>query len=507
MNVEAIFGRPSLNHICARSTLTMHGKLAQSDDRAGSETESNTPQSHAQKCASITTQSLFIKIVSVRGALCLLILFLIIPLFSYAQLASTPPMGWNSWDSYGVTITQSQFEQNVKWFNIHLKPYGWKYAVIDEGWYLGHPEDTGQSYTVDANGRYTPATDRFPSAVGGQGFRALAAYVHSFGLKFGIHIIRGIPRQAVERNLPIAGSRYHAADAADTSDTCGWNSDNYGVRNNAAGQAYYDSIAKLYASWGVDFVKVDCISHPYQQIEIHMVSLALRSTGRSMILSLSPGPTPLENASDVIRQAQMWRISDDFWDFWNFEGGANGLRPSVVRQFQLLSQWERYAGPGHWPDADMLPFGWLGPHPGGGPKGRKSRLTPDEVRTVFTLWSIARSPLILGANLTKMDGATQALLTNREVIAVDQRSTDNKALIHTSRSWVWTARATSAEGEYVALFNVSDSPLTMKYTWQDLGLAAGKHRVRNLWRQANLGRASGLKVTLRPHASVIYRVE
>ena len=189
---------------------------------------------------------------------------IVLPSLCNAQLATTPPMGWNSWDSYGLTITEPQFKQNVDWFNTHLKSSGWRYVVIDEGWYLAHPDQTDQGYTLDANGRYIPAVDRFPSAGNDRGFSQLAAYVHSLGLKFGIHIIRGIPRQAVERNLPIEGSGYHAADAADTSDTCRWNHDNYGVKNNAAGQAYYDSIARLYASWGVDFVKVDCISQPYK---------------------------------------------------------------------------------------------------------------------------------------------------------------------------------------------------------------------------------------------------
>ncbi|MGC1782478.1 MAG: glycoside hydrolase family 27 protein [Acidobacteriaceae bacterium] len=450
-------------------------------------------------------------VLTLRSTSCLLALLMSFTLLSYAQIASTPPMGWNSWDSYGMTITESEFKQNVSWFNTHLRSYDWQYVVIDEGWYLAHPGTAGQSYTMDASGRYIPACDRFPSATGDRGFKPLVAYVHSLGLKFGIHIIRGIPRQAVERDLPIAGSSYHAAEAADTSDTCQWNADNYGVKNNAAGQAYYNSIAQLYAEWGIDFIKVDCIAQPYKKDEIHMISDALRKTGRPIVLSLSPGPTPLEDAADVMKRAQMWRISNDFWDVWNQKSGSNDSAQSVMLQFPLLARWERYAGPGHWPDGDMLPFGTLGvlgtkPRPGWQP-ARKSRLTADEMRTVFTLWSIARSPLMLGANLTQMDPPMEKLLTNREVIAVNQHSTNNKALIHTSQSWVWTARATSTQSEYVALFNVSDSPLNLHYTWQELGLGKGKHTVRDLWLHKNIGRISGVQVTLRPHASIIYRVE
>lgn len=441
-----------------------------------------------------------------------LAVLLVIPLTAYAQLAATPPMGWNSWDAYGLTINQAEFKQNVNWFKAHLRPYGWKYVVIDEGWYLSHPENSGADgsdpgHTIDANGRYIPAVDRFPSADHGAGFKPLADYVHSLGLKFGIHIVRGIPRIAVKENLPIAGSRFRARDAADTSDTCSWDSNNYGVKNNAAGQAYYDSIAKLYASWGVDFVKVDCISHPYKKAQIHMVSAAIRKTGRPIILSLSPGPTPLQEARDVSAQAQMWRISDDFWDVWSRPASQHDSFPqSVLNQFSLLQKWEPYAGPGHWPDADMLPFGMLAPHPGW-LQARKSRLTADEMRTVFTLWSIARSPLVLGANLPQMDPTTEALLTNPEVIAVDQHSTANSVRVHTPESWVWTARATSAKGEYVALFNVSDHALTMEYTWRRLGLSAGSHTVRDLWLHKNLGVMGGVKVTLAPHACALYRVQ
>jgi alpha-galactosidase len=441
-----------------------------------------------------------------RRSILLLALIAASPFRADPQVTTTPPMGWNSWDSYGLTITELQFKQNVNWFHVHLQPSGWQYVVIDEGWYLASPEKSDQGYTLDGNGRYIPAITRFPSAANDGGFKPLADYVHSLGLKFGIHIIRGIPREAVARNLPIAGSNYRAADAADTSDTCRWNHDNYGVKDNAAGQAYYDSIAKFYAGWGVDFVKVDCISQPYKTASIHMVDRALKKTDRPIVLSLSPGPTPLEEAADVTAQAQMWRISDDFWDVWNRDEIPNGFPQSVVHQFPLLARWERYAGPGHWPDADMLPFGWLGPTPGW-LQARPSRFTPDEMRTVFTLWSIARSPLILGANLTRMDSPTEAMLTNPEVIAVNQHSQGNQARKLTSTSWLWTARATSTKGDYVALFNLSDRPLDMHYTWQELGLPAGKHGTRDLWLHKDLEDISGIQVTLAPHASALYRVE
>ncbi len=426
------------------------------------------------------------------------------------MVAATPPLGWNSWDSYGLTITADEFKHNVDWFDQHLKPAGWEYVVVDEGWYLAHPENAAnkgdEGYTLDANGRYIPAESRFPD-----GLKALADYAHAKGLKFGIHIIRGIPKQAVEKNLPIADSGFHAADAADTTDTCRWNPDNYGVKNNAAGQAYYDSIATLYAGWGVDFLKVDCISSPYHADEIHMVSAALHKTGRPIVLSLSPGPTPLADAQDVIKYAQQWRISNDIWDVWKNPGVApDGFPQPVTSQFENLANWEPFAAPGHWPDADMLPIGYLGPRPGWG-QPRNSRLTYDETRTLITLWSIARSPLILGANLTQMDAFAETLLTNREVLFVDQQSTANHGLVgigEPGRGVVWTAKEPKGgKRSFVAVFNLGDTPLDYAYSWKALGFKGKEHRVRDLWQTEDLGRFPELKGTLPPHGAGLFRVD
>ena len=430
-------------------------------------------------------------------------------------LAPTPPLGWNSWDSYGLTITEPQFKDNVAWLHQHLQPYGWQYVVVDEGWYLSRPDDSKDpGFTLSRDGLYLPAANRFPSAGETEGFKPLADYVHSLGLKFGIHIIRGIPRQAVARNLPIADSQFNAASAADTSDTCSWNSDNYGIRNNAAGQAYYDSLLKLYASWGVDFLKVDCISSPYKAASIHMIDAAIKKAGRPIVLSLSPGPTPLPEAADVQRSAQLWRISNDFWDLWS-SPHPNSFPQSLNNQFPLLAQWVSYAGikdgSGRWPDADMLPIGYLGPHPGWG-RPRHSRFTPAEARTLITLWSIARSPLILGANLTQMDSATESLLTNPEVLAVDQHTTGNQAITTAGKNGnivFWTAREGS--DPIIAVFNRTDKPArVLTPPWKKLGGQFGldrtTYKVRDLWSRKDLGPRRSLSVTLPPHGAALFRL-
>ncbi len=320
-----------------------------------------------------------------------------------------------------------------------------------------------------------------------------------------MHIIRGVPRQAVSRDLPIADSPYKAAEAADSTDTCPWNAYNYGVRDSAAGQAYYDSMAKLYASWGVDFVKADCIAdHPYKPDEIRMLSTALRKTGRPIVLSLSPGPTARDKGDDVAKYAEMWRISDDFWDHWG-PWPKHEWSQGLLAQFATAAKWASFNDPGHWPDADMLPLGHLGPHPGEGDT-RDTKFTRDEQVTLVTLWSIFRSPLIIGGDLPLNDEWTTKLLTNPEVIAVDQHSHGNRPVIQTDKTVVWTAQPDDGKGYYLAVFNIGDSEQTIHNGWKELGLTSGSYVVRDLWNAKDLGEAKSLIVQLRPHACVLYKV-
>ena len=423
-------------------------------------------------------------------------------------LAATPPMGWNSWDGYGTTVREADVKANAQWVAEHLKRFGWQYIVVDMEWYVVNPTPEGNSktsqYSIDSAGRYTPAVNRFPSSTDGAGFKPLADYVHSLGLKFGIHILRGIPKMSVEKNLPIAGSNFHATDAADSSDICPWNFDNYGIDGSkSGGQAYYDSIAKLYASWEVDLIKVDCISsHPYKGDEIRMLSRALAKSERPISLSLSPGPAPLEKEQEMRNYAQMWRISDDIWDLWH---STVPYPQGLGDQFANVARWAGRAQPGNWPDADMLPLGYLGPTPGWG-QPRYTRLTHDEQRTLVTLWCIFPSPLMIGGDLLKADAWTISLLTDPEVIAMDQHSTSNHPVITTEKTVVWLAESAKARGHYLAVFNLQDAPQVVHYSWKELGLPEGKNKLRDLWEHRNLGSAKSMNVTLPPHGSALYRV-
>jgi alpha-galactosidase len=424
-------------------------------------------------------------------------------------LAPLPQMGWNSWDSYGLTVTEAQFRANADVVAAKLKAFGWEYVVVDEGWYLRNPENAGTPgslvYSVNSQGQFSPALNRFPSAVHGTGFRPLAEVVHAQGLKFGIHIIRGIPKLTVRANTTIVGSKFHASEAADTTDVCPWNPDNFGVKDNAAGQAWYDALMEQYAGWGVDYVKVDCIaSHPFKGDEIRMIHRAIVKTGRPMVLSLSPGPTALENAELVGENAQLWRISDDVWDRW--EKGKEWSQ-SLKAQFPVIAIWSKYVRTGNWPDADMLPLGHLGPVPGDG-KERDTRLTHDEQRTMVSLWSIARSPLFLGANLTALDGWTESLVTNAEVIGVNQRSVENQMVGQDGDVVAWTAKSSAGSGtseaiQYLALFNLGDAAVKVQAPFSKYRLGS-KYMVRDLWEKRDMGRMLGVSVMIPAHGSVLF---
>jgi alpha-galactosidase len=416
--------------------------------------------------------------------------------------APTPPMGWNSWDSYGTTVREEQVKANADAMARDLASHGWQYIIVDIQWYepnaQGHDYAPGAKLAMDQFGRLLPAVNRFPSADDGRGFKPLADYVHGKGLKFGIHIMRGIPRQAVVQNLPIKGTLYHAADIADRENPCRWNPDMWGVDTTKPGaQAYYDSIAELYASWGVDFIKADDMgSHLYQPPEIKALALAMRKTGRPMVLSISPGPAPISEAEFFAKYAQMWRISDDFWDDWKL----------LKKQFDYTRDWAEYVGKNNtWPDADMLPLGRLritAKEGGGSP----TKFSADEQQTLMTLWCIFRSPMIFGGDLPSNDPPTIALTTNDEVLAVNQHSSGNHQSLESDHLRVWIADVPGGKDHYVAAFNLGDHPESVDLRWNKIGINASAAEVRDLWTKTSLGRKNGVQTEIRPHASVLYRV-
>lgn len=383
------------------------------------------------------------------------------------QIAPTPPMGWNSWDIYGTTVTEQQIKEQADVMAKYLLPSGYKYLTVDIQWYepqsKGHAYKPGAILQMDEYGRLTPGLTKFPSAANGVGFKTLADYVHSKGLKFGIHIMRGIPKQAVEKNLPVLGTNVKAQDIAIKSSTCAWNPDMYGVdATKPEGQAYYNSIVQMYADWGVDFIKCDDISRPYdniQKAEVEALRNAIDKTGRPIVLSLSPGATPVKVGEHVMNHANMWRITDDFWDRWG----------ALLAMFERLDAWTPYRGPGHFPDADMLPMGMV-------EFNRATRFTKDEQYTLMSLWAIGRSPLIFGGDMTKLDDFTKEMLTNPEMLKVNQESQNNRQVYRQNNLIAWTADVPYSKDKYVALFNAQSKGDNLDFSNADYAspVIAGK---------------------------------
>ncbi len=415
------------------------------------------------------------------------------------MIAKTPPMGWNSWDCYGAAVTEETVRQNALYMARHLKPHGYEYVVVDIQWYqptaASHEYEPFAALQTDAYGRLTPAENRFPSAAGGKGFRPLADYVHSLGLKFGIHIMRGLPRMAAHAKLPVLGANATCAQIANPASVCAWNPDMYGVfAGNPDAKAYYDSIFRLYAAWGVDFVKVDDIAReiPRCEAELRLISAACRNCGRDMVLSLSPGPAPLALSETLKQNANMWRITDDFWDDWAL----------LKAMFERAAAWCIHAGPGHWPDADMLPVGAIRQCED---PGNRTRFTEDEQITMMTLWCMLRSPLMIGGELTKNDDFTLRLLTNDAALEMLTATHCAHPLYTAADSAAWVAPRTDGEGLYLALFNLTDAPLALRQETAELGIS-GYTAATELWTGQTAAPGEAVTAALPAHGASLYRL-
>ncbi len=372
-----------------------------------------------------------------------------------------PPMGWNSYDYYDTNVNEEQVRANAAYMAAHLKQYGYEYIVVDIQWYAYDTASMREKYQyipfgrveMDEYGRLFPCPDKFPSSAQGKGFKPLADEIHSLGLKFGIHIMRGIPRKAAQEHMKILGSEATADEVADPSSICRWNPDMYGVRAGVSGaQEYYDSLIRLYADWGVDFIKCDDIcntnlyvQNPYSAAhEIEMLHRAIEKTGREIVLSLSPGPALIEKAWHYEKYANMWRITDDFWDDWTLLKGM----------FERCEVWQEHVAPGSFPDCDMLPLGWLGKE---FQVERKTNLTMDEQKTMMTLWCIFGSPLMIGAELTRLDDWTLSLLTNEKILMLLSSSYVGRQLERDDTHAIWTCQNNRTKECYVALFELGEN--------------------------------------------------
>ena len=433
--------------------------------------------------------------------------------------APTPPMGWNSYDAYHGAITEKQFREAVDVLAEKYLPLGYEYAVVDFCWFNPGPEgwdpDNWKTFLISQNwegdsvfsptmamdeyGRLLPAGNRFPSAEGGKGFKPLADYVHSKGMKFGIHIIRGIPRQAVALDSPILGTDLHAGDVIHYLPKSWTNIMHIVDQNKEGAQAYYNSIFNLYAEWGVDYIKADDMMKPfYHAGEIEMMRKAIDQCGRPMLLSLSWGTSPLSYGDHLDANANLWRISGDFWDRWD----------KVVEMFELAANWASFAGEGTWPDADMIPIGklCLSNYPNGRNLERLSRLSHDETQSLMSLWCIARSPLMWGGDPISTPGEYEKYLLNAEILEMNQHGVDPRQVWDRDNTRVWTSRVPGGAGIYVALFNLDEVEKEVAFDlfWERL---TGTYAATDLWSGKKIdGVGQELSVSLPPHGSAVFKL-
>ncbi len=427
-----------------------------------------------------------------------------------SYVAKRPPMGWNSWDCYGASVTEDELLGNAEYMADNLKEFGWKYVVCDIQWYEP-TADTSHYHKfapleMDEYSRLIPAVNRFPSSEGGKGFGPIADKIHNMGLKFGIHIMRGIPRQAVHNNCKILGTDRTARDIAHPASLCNWNTDMYGVDAAAIGaQEYYDSIFKMYAEWGVDFVKVDDIAKTLYTPEgpgaatgeIELIKRAIENSGRKMVLSLSPGPAKVEEKEFFLENANMWRMTDDFWDTWN----------DLYGMFERAHAWEGVGCKDHWPDCDMLPLGHVAVR--GCERDmtdRRTNFSEDEQKVLMTLWCIFRSPLMFGGEMRDNDDFTLSLLTNKRILNMHRNGRKPRQLYRKDDLIVWKSQ--TKEGKiYLALFNIGEKKGKIRLKFKSIGLEKDSAVIANeMWNDEEVQLIDRKEIKLSPHSVKCYEI-
>lgn len=422
------------------------------------------------------------------------------------SLALKPPMGWNSWDCLGWDANETEVRAAAEYMAKNLKYLGYEYIVIDQMWYgdekASNFEDfvhetisTKPNYNMDGFGRLLPDTVKYPSARGGKGFKPLANYLHSLGLKFGLHLLRGIPWKAADNNLPIKGTPYKAASIAEPDSGCVWYDGFYGVNMSKPGaQEYYNSVFELYSEWGVDFIKADDIVNIP---ELEGIGKASRTCSKKIVLSIVGGRFPMEVQK---ANAHMSRLGADFWDVWEM----------LKRGFPLAAKAAKYAEPGFWPDLDMLPIGKIGLKISyKGPDSRISNFNKDELHSLLTLYYISRSPLMIGGYLPETDTLTLNLLKNKEALFVNRDCINSRQIKFKNAIIIWAADIPGCDDKYLAFFNQweSSEPINIKVTWSQLGLKGNEYKVHDLWSKKDLGIfKDDFSAAVKAHDAGLYKI-
>jgi hypothetical protein len=443
----------------------------------------------------------------------------------------TPPLGYNSFDSYNCHIYEEVAMKEIDAFIEKFAPHGYEYFVIDNGWFSSPKTTQFKGYmvpveakakpedvSVDESGIVQPSKLFFPN-----GLKPMIEKLHAKGLKFGVHLMRGIPRVAVERKLPIKGTKYSAADVYTTSDDCTWCTFMHGLDMTKPGaQEYLNSVFNQFAAWGIDFVKVDHVTHFPAEIEGYAKAIA--QCGRPMVLSLSAGGTSNLKYLDSYRKTQMVRTTPDIWD--------NPV--SLERSFESMRKWQGLEYPGFWPDLDMIPFGELCilsrpevlPKPTSksdaqfmGHMHHWCHLTETQKDSFITQRAIAASPIMIGGSMISMDAHSLKLLTNEHMLACVKNGVHGRLMEEANDLELWAVptanKARQGFTEYtfpsgwIAVFNRADQPQTFSMRGRFSSfLPKGTFNFTDVWgKQSVKGYKKGTPMNLEiaPHGVVFMR--
>ncbi len=399
----------------------------------------------------------------------------------------TPPKGWNSFDCYGVYANERVLLENLEAFTKRLKPYGYEYFVLDAGWYRHFPIPEGEEFPstyksfdldIDEFGRCVELRSLFP-----RGLKYIADRVHEAGCKFGIHIMRGIPRKAVRLNTPVKGTKYFAQDIANTEDVCPWNDDFYGINvDHPAGQAYYDSVVESLLEYDVDFIKADDLT-PFPK-EVEAIARAVEKAPRNIVLSLSPGNDVSRLNLASYNKSSMFRITSDVWD-------------ELSDLQKILDRWDLFADlrdPDCYIDMDMIPFGALKVYTSteftdenaqllaGKGSRRMSRFSDDEKQFFITMLAVGASPLMFGGDLTLSDQYSIDLVTHPEVLACNNNNVcGTQVYFHSYIDVRQAVHRDNPGAGWIGIFNKRKINRHIRLTHEDLNVPANVRRLYSIW--------------------------
>jgi hypothetical protein len=416
-------------------------------------------------------------------------------------LERTPVLGWSSWSFLRKQPTADRMKaQAFALHNSGLQEIGYEYINLDDFWYQC-PGPQGPN--VDTYGRWITDSSKFLPQGNTDGIKVVADYIHSLGMKFGIYVTPGISRQALERNTPIKGTSYTAAQIAEPS----VKENNYNCKgmvridySKPGAQEYTNSWVEMLAAWGIDYIKIDGVTDS-NAADVKAWSNAIRQSGRPMVLDVTQGDFTSAIAPTLKKYANQWEFAPDVECYRCEKDGSSYPLTSwadVANRFNYVAEWQPYAGPGGFNDYDSIEIG----------NGSNNGLTPVERQTQISLWALGASPLILGVDLTHLDPTDlQKYLKNSAVLAVDHDSIPAKRVLNTGNQQVFAKREPNGDA-IVGLFNTGEKAVGVSVPTSTVGLPENKsgYSLHDLWTGETKKTSSTISAVVPSHGVVLYRV-